>query len=142
MGYFAGRSQPPSAEEIQSALGLVHPLWERLISFIATTYQIAGEWSTWGPAEHGWGLRYRIKSKALAALYPQKGMIIAQVVLGKAQAERALDLDLGETTGKLLRETPQLRDGRWLFIPVHNEADAGDVEQLLLVKMRPVGRGR
>jgi hypothetical protein len=37
----------------------------------------------------------------------------------------------------MLREAPQLRDGRWLSIPVCNEADAGDVEQLLLAKVRP-----
>jgi len=33
---------------------------------------------------------------------------------------------------------PLLHDGRWLFIPVMSETDAADVEQLLLVKRRPV----
>jgi hypothetical protein len=90
--------------------------------------------------KHGWGLRFRRKGKALVALYPQKDLIIAQVVLGKVQAERALSLKLGERVGKMLREAPQLRDGRWLSIPVLGEADAEDVEQLLLVKMRPIER--
>jgi hypothetical protein len=62
------------------------------------------------------------------------------VVLGKAQAEQALSLELGEKTSKMVRETPQLHDGRWLWIPVLDEADAEDVEQLLLVKMRPIQR--
>ena len=140
MGFFVNHSHPPSPEEIRSALGSLYPLWERLIRFIDTNYQIAGEWSTWGPANYGWGLRYRRKSKALVALYPQKEMIIALVVLGKAQAERALSLKLGEKASKVLIEAPQLRDGRWLSIPVLNEADAEDVEQLLLVKMRPIER--
>jgi hypothetical protein len=39
----------------------------------------------------------------------------------------------------MLREAPQLRDGKWLFIHVLNEADLAEVEQLLLVKMRPIG---
>jgi hypothetical protein len=76
----------------------------------------------------------------LIALYPQEEMFIAQVVLGKAQAERALDLKLGANMGHMLREAPQLRDGRWLSIPVVKEADLEDVKQLLLVKMRPVER--
>jgi len=42
----------------------------------------------------------------------------------------------------MLRESPQLRDGRWLFVPILNEADAKDVEQLVLVKMRPTRRHR
>lgn len=138
-GYFTKHSHPPTSEEIQLALGSRYPLWERLTRFIGTNYQIVGKWSTWGPVKHGWGLRYRRKSKALVALYPQKEMIIAQVVLGKAQAERALSLDLREKVSKVLREAPQLRDGRWLSIPVLDKADAEDVEQLLLVKMRPTG---
>jgi hypothetical protein len=133
-------SQPPSQGEIRSVLGSRYPLWERLTRFIESNYQITGEFSTWGPAGVGWGLRYRRKGRALLALYPGKDSIIAQVVLGKAQAKRALNLELGEKVSKLLREAPQLRDGRWLSIPVLDDADAADVEQLLLVKMRPVRR--
>ena len=140
MGSFTSFSHQPSPEEIRLALGSRYPLWERLTRFIDTHYQIAGEWSRWGPVKHGWGLRYRRKGKALVALYPQEERIIAQVVLGKSQAERALSLKLGEKVSKMLREAPQLRDGRWLSIPVLNDADAEDVEQLLLVKMRPARR--
>jgi hypothetical protein len=140
MGYFANRSHKPLLEEIQLALGSIYPLWERLTRFININYQITGEWSTWGPVKLGWGLRFRRKGKALVALYPQKERIVAQVVLGKAQAERALNLKLGKKVSKMLREAPQLRDGRWLSIPILNEADVEDVEQLLLVKMRPIRR--
>jgi hypothetical protein len=139
-GYFTDRNHQPSPEEIQQVLGAYYPLWERLTRFIDTHYQIEREWSSYGPVNFGCGFRYRRKGKALVALYPQKERIIAQVVLGKAQAERALSLKLGEKVSKLLRQSPQLRDGRWLPIPVLDESDAEDVEQLLLVKMRPIWR--
>jgi hypothetical protein len=139
-GYFTDRSHPPSLEEIRLALGSRYPLWERLTRFIDTNYQIAGEFSFWGPAKSGWNLRYRRGGRALVALYPQKERIIAQVVLGKAQAERALGLKLGEQVSAMLREAPQLHDGRWLSIPVLRDADAEDVEKLLLVKIRPIDR--
>ena len=137
-GYFIDRGHQPSLEEIRFALGSRYPLWERLTRFIETNYQIGGQWSFWGPAKSGWNLRYRRRGKALVALYPQEKRLIAQVVLGKAQAKRALGLKLGEQVSVMLREAPQLHDGRWLFIPVLNKADARDVEQLLLVKMSPV----
>ena len=140
-GPLTAANHQPSSEDLRTALGPAFPLWERLTRFIETVYQAAGRWSTWGPANFGWGLRYRRKGKALVALYPQEGWIIAQVVLGKAQAERALSLELGEQASRVLWEAPQLRDGRWLSIPVHDESDAQDVEQLLLVKMRPPGSG-
>ena len=129
----------PSAEEVRASLGPRFPLWERLTDFVETQYQISGKWSSWGPAGFGWGLRYRVRGRALVALYPHRDRILAQVVLGKAQAERALGLKLGERSAELLREAPQLRDGRWLSIPVLDERDAEDVERLLLAKARPAG---
>ncbi len=127
----------PTPDEIRTALGSCFLLWERLISFIEKTYHVEGTWSTWGPKKTGWNLRYRCKGKALTAFHPQEERILVQVVLGKAQAECALTLDLEEKVSKMLREAPQLRDGRWLFIPVTDETDAEDVERFLLVKMRP-----
>ncbi|MFX0168450.1 MAG: DUF3788 domain-containing protein [Candidatus Hodarchaeota archaeon] len=135
---FTNPKHPPSPEEIRSALGSCFPVWKRLTRFIEESYRIKGTWSTWGPAKSGWNLRYRRKGRSLTALHPQQERILAQIVLGKAQAERALELELGDNTSQILQEAPQLRDGRWLFIPVMNESDAQDVEKLLLVKMRPV----
>ncbi|MCW3976650.1 MAG: DUF3788 domain-containing protein [Candidatus Bathyarchaeota archaeon] len=134
---FTDPKHQPTPEEIRSALGSCFPLWQRLTSFIETSYRIEGTWSTWGPAKSGWNLRYRRKGKSLTALHPQQERILAQIVLGKAQAERALQLELGEKISRMLKEAPQLRDGRWLFIPVTSESDAKDVEKLLLAKMRP-----
>jgi hypothetical protein len=117
------------------ALGSVYPLWESLTHFIESKSQVTSDWSSWGPAKSGWGLRYRRKGKALVALYPQKDRFMAQVVLGKAQAERAITLELGELITKILSESPQLRDGRWLSIPVLCQEHLDDLKQLLLVKM-------
>lgn len=134
---FTDPKHQPTPEEIQSALGSCFPLWERLTIFIEKSYRIEGTWSTWGPAKSGWNLRYRRNGKSLTALHPQQERILAQIVLGKAQAERALQLELGEKISRMLQEAPQLRDGRWLFIPVTSESDAKYVEKLLLAKMRP-----
>jgi hypothetical protein len=134
---FTDPKHQPTPEEIRSALGSRFPLWERLTTFLEKSYRIEGTWSTWGPAKSGWNLRYRRKGKALTALHPQQERILAQIVLGKAQVERALRLELGEKVSQMLQEAPQLRDGRWLFIPVASESEVEDVEKLLLVKMRP-----
>jgi hypothetical protein len=139
-GYFTDRGHRPSPEEVRLALGSRYPLWERLTRFIGAQGQVEEKWSFWGPAKSGWNLRYRKRGKSLVALYPQQERIIAQVVLGKVQAERTYKLKLGDKVSKMLRDAPQLRDGRWLSIPVLSTADADDVEQLLLVKMRPTHR--
>ncbi len=134
---FTDSRHQPTPEEIRSALGSCFPLWKRLTSFIEKSYRIKGIWSTWGPAKSGWNLRYRRKGKSLTALHPHQERILTQIVLGRNQAERALQLELGEKISQILQNAPQLRDGRWLFIPVTSEFDVKDVEKLLLVKMQP-----
>jgi hypothetical protein len=144
-GYFTDKNHPPTPEELQAALGEAYPLWERLASFIHVTY----DWSeamTYGGKNYGWNLWVRLQNnrgksgKPLVSLFPAEGRIIAQVVLGKEQVERALQLPLGEKTSRMVRETPQLHDGKWLFLPVQDERDALDIEQLMLLKRRPVKR--
>lgn len=137
IGFFLNKTHEPSAEEMAAALGAAKPLWDRLLAFIAETYQMPGEMS-FGGKNYGWNRWYRKSGKSLVTLYPQQGRLIAQVVLGKAEVAKAEALTLGEHVGKVFRDTPQLHDGRWLFIPVTSETDVDDVEKVLLVKKRPV----
>jgi hypothetical protein len=134
---FTDKKKPPSTEEIHAALGGCYPLWKRLVRFVETKYGVSGELSRWGGKRTGWNVRYRKGGRALVALHPQKDAFAAQVVLGRAEAERALELDLGEGLARMLREKPQLHDGKWLFIPVRCAADVEDVEKLLVLKRRP-----
>ncbi len=137
IGYFLDKKYEPSQEEIDAALSASASHWHALLDFIETGFAIPGIFSCAGP-KYGWNLWYKKGGKALVTLFPQKDYFVAQVVLGKEQVERALALELGEKVGRLLRETPQFHDGRWLFIPVSDEVDLKDVEMLLLLKRKPI----
>ena len=139
VGCFLDKTSTPAPEAVSAALGTAFPLWQALIQFIAETYQMTTEFS-YGGKNYGWNLWYRKSGKALVSLYPQSGSFVAQVVLGKEQVEKALGLELGEKVGRMLRETPQFHDGKWLFIPVENQTDLEDVQQLLLLKKKPSRR--
>ena len=137
VGYFLDKTVEPSQDEIDATLGASASLWHALLDFIETSFAIPGIFSCAGP-KYGWNLWYKKGGKALVTLFPQKDYFVAQVVLGKEQVEKALALDLGEKVGRLLRETPQFHDGRWLFIAVSDEVDLKDVEMLLLLKRKPI----
>ncbi len=136
IGIFLDKEHQPTPEEISAALGPVQPLWERLTRFISDAYEMPGELS-YGGKKYGWNVWYRKSGKTLASLYPQEAHFVAQVVLGREQAEKAFALELGENVGRALRESPQLHDGRWLFIQVRTERDMEDIQQLLQIKKRP-----
>lgn len=127
----------PTNEEIERALGPCLPLWTRWTGFAGRTYGVEGTWTRWAAAKSAWNLRFRRNEKALMALHPQTGRIFVELVLGKVEAERALGLTLGEEVARIVREAPQLRDGRWIYVRVTTAGDAADVERLLLAKARP-----
>jgi len=137
IGYFLEKTIEPTREEIDAALGASASHWQALLDFIETSFAIPPVFS-FGGKNYGWNLWYKKGGKALTTLYPQKDHFIAQVVLGKEQVEKALALELGEKVSRILQETPQFHDGRWLFIPVSDEADVQDVERLLLLKRKPI----
>jgi hypothetical protein len=139
VGYFLDKTVEPTKEEIHAVLGTKAPLWQALLDFIETSFAIPGVFN-FGGKNYGWNLWYKKGGKALTTLYPQKDHFIAQVVLGKEQVEKALALELGEKVRRILQDTPQFHDGRWLFIPVSNEVDLQDVEKLLVLKRKPIKR--
>ena len=136
IGVFSDKDQKPSSRQISQILGAGKPLWDRLLKFIASNYQIPPELSH-GGKNYGWNLWYRRSGKTLVSLYPQDGHLVAQVVLGSAQAKEAMELKLGRNVRQAFDSAPQLHDGRWLFIRVRSERDAKDVEALLQIKKRP-----
>lgn len=136
IGVFLDKDHQPTAKEVLAAVGSKQALWEEITRFIADNYPIPGEWS-FGGKNYGWNLWYRKSGRTLTSLFPRQDGFIAQIVLGRDQVEQALGLKLGKHVGTVLRETPQLHDGRWLFILVKSKRDAQDIRQLLQIKRKP-----
>ncbi|MBZ0290237.1 MAG: DUF3788 domain-containing protein [Anaerolineae bacterium] len=136
IGIFVEKEHCPTAQEIRDALGSAYPLWDTLTRFILDNYDMPGELS-FGGKKYGWNLWYRRSGKSLVSLYPQQGFFVAQIVLGKEQVEKVGQLKLGENVKTVFDQTPQLHDGRWLFIKISTEEDVRDIQQLLQVKKRP-----
>jgi len=137
IGIFSDKDHRPTRHEVFHSIGSKLKLWERLTQFIRDNYQIPGELS-FGGKKYGWNLWYRKSSKTLVSLYPQREHFVAQIVLGKDQAEHALNSKLGKKVRKVIEDAPQLHDGRWLFIKVQSGRDVKDIEQLLRIKKQPL----
>lgn len=136
---FLNKEHQPQMSEVLDALGTKKTLWQELARFLADNYAMDGEWN-FGGEKYGWNLWYRKSGKTLVTLYPQKTKFIAQIVLGQAQVEQALALKLGKNVRAVLQQTPQLHDGRWLFIKAKSRQDIKDIQKLLQIKRKPKPR--
>jgi hypothetical protein len=137
---FPDRAAAPTAAAAESAVGAARPHWRRLTAWFAATYGLAPEPVWWG--RDGWALRYRRSGKTLTTLVPRAGGFTALVVIGPAVAPAVEALELSAPTRHAFVTATAYPDGRWLFLPVEDEATVDDVERLVACKSRPPRRVR
>ncbi len=130
---FSDREHPPSYIEVCEVLGTRQELWMRLNEFMLDYYGIPGEWKYYGKS-YGWIIWFRKGGRTLVSFYPQSEGITVQLVLGEQHIPQALNLKLSAKIRQIIQETPQLHDGRWLYLPVRTEREAQNVEDLILIK--------
>jgi len=103
-------------------------VWLEIRRFIEDRYGLVPETVFYG-AEYGWTVRYRKGGKTLCSLFPEKGGFTVLIVLGKKESEKALSIrdELSSKIQKLLENTEQLHDGRWLWIRLLTTSDTDDL---------------
>lgn len=129
----------PAEKEIADFIGKpADGAWVELRRFLEENYGITPE-MMFGGAKHGWEVRYRKSGKTLVTLTPEKGAVRVLIVLGKQESEKALSMrkELSAKMYKLIEDTKQLHDGRWLWIRLYATKDADDVKKLLPIKRKP-----
>jgi hypothetical protein len=129
----------PTEEEITDFIGEpAKGAWIELRRFLEEHYDIVPE-MVFGGLKHGWEVRYRKNGKTLCWLTPEKGAVRVLIVLGKLESEKALSMrnELSPKMYKLIENTKQLHDGRWLWIRLLTASDADDVKKLLPIKRKP-----
>ncbi len=132
-------ARTPTEKEITEFIGEpAKGAWVELRRFLAENYDIIPE-MIFGGAKHGWDVRYRKSGKTLVALTPEKGAVRVLIVLGREESEKALSMrkELSSKMYKLIEDTKQLHDGRWLWIRLFSAKDAEDVKKLLPIKRKP-----
>jgi len=128
----------PTEEEIGSFIReLAKKTWAEIRQFIKD-YDIEPETIFYGE-KYGWTVRYRKSGKALCSLFPEKGGFTVLITLGKKESEKAFSIQdgLSSKISKLLGETRQLHDGRWLWIRLLTTSDTNGVKELLQIKRKP-----
>ena len=136
------KTHKPTEEEILSFIGEhAKEAWLEIKQFIEKHYDIEPETLYYG-TKYGWTIRYRKGGKTLCSLFPEKDGFTILITLGKKESEKVLSLfdELSSKTQKLLRNTKQLHDGRWLWIRLLAKSDTDDVKKLLQIKRRPKKR--
>lgn len=133
VGIFTDKAHPPSVGDILTAVGPWRAAWEDLAQFIRDSFSTREELRFYGK-NYGWALRFRKSGKALVSLYPAPGSFTIQIILGEADAQKALTLRLGEHVRQVIADAHPYPEGRWVFVSVESEQDIQDMREVLALK--------
>lgn len=112
--------------------------WVDLCALIENHYDMEKQWGN-GGKRWTYEYKYRRGGKTLCALYAKEEDAGCLIILGKAEQEKFEESrkDFSNETNKLFDETETYHDGKWLMIPILNDAYFDDIEKLLFIKRKP-----
>lgn len=129
-GCFTDRVKKPSEDEVFASLSQARGLWDEIVLFIEKSYRTKKAYKFYG-RNYGWALQFSKSGKALVSLYPGNGEFVAQVILNKDQCEEALCSAIGEETKRIIKSTPEIHEGKWIFMKVRTKKDTDDIRMLI-----------
>jgi hypothetical protein len=131
------RELVPSIDQIKQTIGKdVLLFWNDIWNYIQDAYEINPELVFYGK-KYGWCYRFRKSSKTLFTIFPENGTFTILITLGKKEIDKLDFKNLSEYTKNIFNYTPQLHDGRWLWIRVLKADVISDIKLLLQSKRRP-----
>ncbi len=133
---FIDKAYRPSDAEVAAALGTAHTNWNSLVEEIRKVGRSQEDFNFLYGKPYGWGLRFRLKSKLLVALYPNQNHFFVQIIIGLKQLEEADQAKLHSNSKEAIHDANPYPEGKWLFIKVESKKDIEDVKVLLKLKMK------
>ncbi len=135
VGVFTDKKHQPTDAEVYEAIGSRLSAWQELVRFIREKYPVQQDFKFLYGKNYGWALRFCIKGKLLASLYPVEGGFTVQVNLNPEAVEKAQSMKLGKNVQQAIARAHPYPEGRWLFIPVESEKDFQDIQRLLALRV-------
>ena len=132
---FVDREQEPNYGSVRKALGKACSAWDELAGHLAEVYGLKGSFHFMYGQRYGWALRFRRGGKLIAAMYPSRGQLTVQVVLGRGQVAMATEMRLSPRILKVLKAAKDYPEGRWLFVPVKSRENAREMRSLIALKL-------
>jgi len=132
---FIGKTNQPSPEEVDLALGEAAPVWHSYLSWLAEEQGVTdSEWKSVS-AKYGWGLRMKLKKRTIVYLGPAHDCMTVSFVLGERAIAAAKSADLASSILKIIEDAPKYAEGTGVRLTVKKLTDLAPVKILTRVKL-------
>ena len=124
---------------IRKALAKAQAAWDDVEAHVTETYGLKGSLHFMYGVRYGWALCFRRSGRLVLAMYPNKGHLTVQIILGRAQIVAATKIRLPARVSAALKRAKDYPEGKWLFIPVMSQRNAEELRTLIALKMSGPG---
>ncbi len=141
LSHFVDRGDEPSRGRVWRALAGSRVAWATLEDHLSRAYGLEGSFHYMYGPRYGWALRFQRGGRLVLAMYPNRGHLTVQVILGRSQVAAACAMKLPMRVARALALAADYPEGRWLFIPLRSARLARQLQPLLALKMSSRRRG-
>jgi len=132
---FVDKTRRPTRAGFLRILARARAAWEDIEGHLAETHHLTGQLHFMYGERFGWALHFRRGGRLITAMYPNRGRVTVQIVLGRSQVAAASAMELAPSVAKVLAAAKDYPEGRWLFIPVTSLKGARELRPLLALKL-------
>jgi len=132
---FSDKARKPTRAGILKILARARGAWDDIERHLAETYGLTGQLHWMYGQRFGWALRFQRGGRLVTAMYPNRGRLTVQIILGRAQVAAAGAMGLPAAVAKVLAAAKDYPEGRWLFIPATSVKGARELRPLIALKL-------
>ena len=131
---FDNKEIVPNDEDLEDVLKGSLDTYNKLISFLEKEYgALTKEWKFYSK-KAGWTLRITGEKRNLIFFSPNDDYFLVTVNMSVKVSKIVLDLDISDTTKKLIKEAKPYAEGLSILIEVKKEEDLEDIKTILNVR--------
>jgi hypothetical protein len=129
-------SVEPTLEQVSAVLEDSMEAWLALEAWCTQTSRVdSWEWISSGK-KYGWGLRGKLRKRAILYMIPQHGSFLIGFVLGGRALEAVHEAPLSGGVKDVISSAKRYGEGTGFRLPVTTMRDLADIKALVEIKLR------
>jgi hypothetical protein len=132
---FTNKSETPDDKMLETATGILFPLWKEIRNYVLQAYPLAIEEWNFPGAKYGWSFRIKDKKRAIIYLLPREGYFLVALVFGEKATHAALGSGISDEIKTIIGSARVYAEGRGFRIEVRNHSLISDIKQLIDIKL-------
>ncbi|MFZ4549986.1 MAG: DUF3788 family protein, partial [Bacteroidales bacterium] len=131
---FMNKDSFPDEAEISESLGRTFEIWKALMDFIHLKYpNFIDEWSY---STYGWSFRIKDKKRAIIYFLPRDNYFKVAFVFGQKAIDTVMQSHVSTGIKTELSSARVYAEGRGIRIDVNDGFIKGDIEELIIIKLK------